>query len=88
MQPARTSGEKSDDESGKPSVFRPTATDITLLTALIVLNVVVAVWNETHHEGHPRFGPWAGLGLQVVVVVVLVVRRVWPLFVLGVATVS
>ncbi|WP_405652481.1 sensor histidine kinase [Streptomyces sp. RK9] len=88
MQPARTSGEKSEDESGKPSVFRPTATDITLLTALIVLNVVVAVWNETHHEGHPRFGPWAGLGLQVVVVVVLVVRRVWPLFVLGVATVS
>ena len=88
VQPARTSGEKSDDESGKPSVFRPTATDITLLTALIVLNVVVAVWNETHHEGHPRFGPWAGLGLQVVVVVVLVVRRVWPLFVLGVATVS
>ncbi|WJV44896.1 sensor histidine kinase [Streptomyces flavofungini] len=88
MQPARTAGEKSDDESGKPSVFRPTTTDITLLTALVVLNVVVAVWNETHHEGHPRFGPWAGLGLQVVVVVVLVVRRVWPLFVLGVATVS
>ncbi|WP_159049507.1 sensor histidine kinase [Streptomyces sp. NRRL WC-3618] len=63
--------------------LRPTSSDLVLLTVLITLNVVVTVWNETHREGHPRFGPWAGLGLQVVVVVVLAVRRVWPLVVLG-----
>ncbi|MER5306026.1 hypothetical protein ABT039_42095, partial [Streptomyces lasiicapitis] len=83
-QPSQRSGKRS---RKRPSL-RPTSSDIVLLTVLIALNVVVAVWNETHHEGHPRFGPWAGLGLQVVVVVVLVVRRVWPLVVLGVATVS
>ncbi|MBB5106835.1 hypothetical protein FHS40_005949, partial [Streptomyces spectabilis] len=58
------------------------ASDLLLLTALIVANVLVAIGNVDN--GHPRFGPWAGLGLQVVVVVVLVVRRVWPLWVLGV----
>ncbi|MEI5103150.1 histidine kinase [Streptomyces sp. PmtG] len=56
------------------------------MTVLIVANVLVAIGNVDN--GHPRFGPWAGLGLQVVVVVVLVVRRVWPLLVLGVATVA
>ncbi|MFD5703926.1 sensor histidine kinase [Streptomyces lasiicapitis] len=93
--PAQSSAQATGQPSKRPGKrprkrpsLRPTSSDIVLLTVLIALNVVVAVWNETHHEGHPRFGPWAGLGLQVVVVVVLVVRRVWPLVVLGVATVS
>ncbi|QDQ14886.1 two-component sensor histidine kinase [Streptomyces spectabilis] len=72
--------------SQRTRTFRPVASDLVLLTALIVANVLVAIGNVDN--GHPRFGPWAGLGLQVVVVVVLVVRRVWPLLVLGVATVS
>ena len=79
---------RSAKRSRKCPSLRPTSSDLFLLTVLITLNVVVTVWNETHREGHPWFGPWAGLGLQVVVVVVLAVRRVWPLVVLGVATAS
>ncbi|MFD0419317.1 sensor histidine kinase [Streptomyces alboflavus] len=67
---------------------RSAVQDTILVATLIALNVFVAFWSGFPREEHPRFGPWAGLGLQVVVVVVLVVRRVWPLFVLGVATVS
>ncbi|WP_397892242.1 hypothetical protein, partial [Streptomyces aurantiacus] len=71
MQAARTAGDQrpgaSPETPAQPSAerrrkrpsLRPTPSDIALLTVLIVLNVVVAVWNETHHEGHPRFGPWA-----------------------------
>ncbi|WP_282793965.1 hypothetical protein, partial [Streptomyces sp. CC224B] len=70
MQPARTAEEQ------RTRRFRPAASDLFLLSALILANVLVAIGNVENGEGHPRFGPWAGLGLQVVVVVVLVVRRV------------
>ena len=80
-------GERS-DAAAKVSALRPTVPDIVMLSTLVVLNVTVAVLNGSQDDGHARFGPWAGLGLQLVVVVVLVVRRVWPLAVLGVATVS
>ncbi|MER7349755.1 hypothetical protein ABT390_30610, partial [Streptomyces aurantiacus] len=63
---------------------RSAVQDAILVATLISLNVFVAFWSGFPREEDPRFGPWAGLGLQVVVVVVLVVRRVWPLVVLGV----
>ena len=62
--------------------------DTILVATLVALNVFVALWSGFPREEDPWFGPWAGLGLQVVVVVVLAVRRVWPLVVLGVATAS
>ncbi|MFE9728776.1 hypothetical protein ACFYQ5_35715, partial [Streptomyces sp. NPDC005794] len=73
-----------DAGAARRAALRPTGLDIILLSALTILNVVVAVINGTNGDGHARFGPWAGLGLQLVVVVALVVRRVWPLVVLGV----
>ena len=67
---------------------RSAVQDTILVATLVALNVFVALWSGFPREEDPRFGPWAGLGLQVVVVVVLAVRRVWPLVVLGVATAS
>ncbi|MFF1698106.1 sensor histidine kinase [Streptomyces sp. NPDC058257] len=64
---------------------RSAVQDTILVAALIVLNIFVAVWSGYPREDHPLFGPWAGLGLQVMMVLALVVRRVWPLTVLGVA---
>ncbi|KOV57574.1 hypothetical protein ADL01_39900, partial [Streptomyces sp. NRRL WC-3618] len=62
---------------------RSAVQDTILVATLVALNVFVALWSGFPREEDPRFGPWAGLGLQVVVVVVLAVRRVWPLVVLG-----
>ncbi|MGW4766389.1 sensor histidine kinase [Streptomyces pseudogriseolus] len=67
---------------------RSAVQDTILVTTLVALNVFIAFGGGFPREEDPRFGPWVGLGLQVFVVVVLAVRRVWPLVVLGVATVS
>ncbi|MFD7537278.1 hypothetical protein ACFYNP_15545, partial [Streptomyces sp. NPDC006691] len=62
---------------------RSAVQDTILVTTLVALNVFIAFGGGFPREEDPRFGPWVGLGLQVFVVVVLAVRRVWPLVVLG-----
>ncbi|MFH8485228.1 sensor histidine kinase [Streptomyces longisporoflavus] len=61
------------------------AFDVGLIIALVLLNVVVAVWNGSGSEGHTDCGPWAGLALQILVLLTLLVRRRRPLMVLTVA---
>ncbi|MGW2331453.1 sensor histidine kinase [Streptomyces sp. NPDC001700] len=62
--------------------------DILLVVVLVVFNVYVAVWSGLQREGPAGCRPWAGLGLQVVVAVAMLMRRTRPLAVLGVVTMT
>ncbi|MFH8979034.1 sensor histidine kinase [Streptomyces sp. NPDC017890] len=53
---------------------------------LVVLLVCGALLNCHRGEGHPVLGPWLGLALQILIACGLLVRRSWPLTVLGAAT--